>query len=367
MSRRTSLTTVLCLLLVALLPTLLHPRPARGAEPAREFNFDTKALYVGNLIGAVDVRPAAGSAFRVSVALRGQDAAQGLVELQQEGSALRIVFPLEQHNDYVYPELGSGTRVSTSIHAENREEKSWLRKTFGVFKGRQLNVRGSGKGLEVWADVVIEVPEGGALTLRHGVGAINASGPRGDLDLDSNYGVIAVEDVRGDVRADTGSGEVRMRRVEGELDLDTGSGDVGVHDCRSSHARIDTGSGRVEVAGFDGGSLSIDTGSGDVLVTGAKADEADIDTGSGGVRLDLERLGSGRFKVDTGSGDVELRLPEGASASVIADTGSGEVDSDMPGAPFEKMEGDRHRLVVGDGGADVLLDTGSGDIVVGRR
>lgn len=367
MSRRSVAYTIACLVLVALLPTLLHPRPARGAEDAREFTFATKTLYVGNVVGAVDIQPAAGEAFRVTVQLRGEDASRGLVELQQEGSALRIVFPLAQHTTYVYPELGSGRSVSTDIRAENPEEKSWLRRTFGVFKGRRLTVRGSGNGLEVWADVRIEVPAGSALTLRHGVGDITASGVQADLDLDSNYGLVGVEDVRGELRADTGSGAVTVRRVEGDLDLDTGSGDVEVRDSRAGRAHIDTGSGRVGVAGLDCRTLAIDTGSGDVEVVSTSADEADIDTGSGEVRLELDRMGNGRFKVDTGSGGVELRLPAGASASILADTGSGDIDSDVPGASFEKIEGGQRRLVVGDGAADVLLDTGSGSVFVSSR
>lgn len=367
MTRRPLSYTVLCLVLVALLPTLLHPRPARGAEVTREFTFDTKALYVGNLIGAVDVRPATGDDFRVTVNLRGADVPRELVQLQQENDALRIVFPIEQHLSYVYPALGSRVKVSTSIHAENREEKSWLRRTFGLFKERQLTVRGSGSGLEVWADVLIEVPSGGALTLRHGVGDITTAGMKADLDLDSNYGAIDVADLQGDLRADTGSGNVTARGIDGDIDVDTGSGEVSLRDCRAARARVDTGSGRVEVAGVTCETLSIDTGSGDVEVTGASADEADIDTGSGGVRLQLDRMGNGRFKVDTGSGGVELRLPADASASIIADTGSGDIDSDVPGAAFEKLEGDRRRLVVGDGAAEVLLDTGSGSIVVGRQ
>lgn len=367
MTRRSLTATVLCLVLIALLPTLLHPRAARGAEVTREFTLDTSNLYLGNLIGAVDVRPGSGNAFHVTVRLQGEQSAIDMIDMQQVSNALRIVFPLDRHMKYVYPELGSGFRVSTSIRAESREEKSWLRRTFGHFKERQLTVRGSGEGLEVWADVVVEVPAGRALTLRHGVGAITAEGVRGDLDLESSYGPVTVGDIEGETRVDTGSGDVRLSRVDGDIDVDTGSGMVELRGCKGRRVKIDTGSGEVEVDGLDCRALIVDTGSGNVLATGVAVDEAELDTGSGDVRLAFERMGSGRFKIDTGSGGVELDLPGDASADIIADTGSGEIRADVGGAEVEKLEEGRQRLVVGDGAADVLLDTGSGDIVIRRR
>lgn len=367
MKRRSLTATVLCLVLIALLPTLLHPQPAHGAETTREFTVDTSNLYLGNLIGAIDVRPGSGSAFRVTVRLQGDEAAIGMIDLQQESNALRIVFPLDRHMKYVYPALGSGFRVSTSIRAESKEEKSWLRRTFGHFKERQLTVRGSGDGLEVWADVVVEVPSGKALTLRHGVGAITAEGVRADLDLESSYGPVTVGSVEGETRVDTGSGEVRLSRIDGDIDVDTGSGEVDVRDSKGRRVKVDTGSGGVAVAGLDCESLVIDTGSGDVRATGVSVDEAKIDTGSGEVTFVLERMGSGRFKVDTGSGGVELVLPDGASADIVADTGSGDIHTDVPGAEVEKLEGGGRRLVVGDGAADVVLDTGSGNIAIRQR
>ena len=71
MTRRSLTATVLCLVLIALLPTLLHPRAARGAEVTREFTLDTSNLYLGNLIGAVDVRPGSGNAFRIGDSVPG--------------------------------------------------------------------------------------------------------------------------------------------------------------------------------------------------------------------------------------------------------------------------------------------------------
>lgn len=367
MNRRPLSPVALCLFLIACLPSLLAVPSAGAAEITREFTFATTDLYVGNLIGAIDVRQGQGDAFKVTVNLRGDDMSADRITLEQESDALRIRFPLEKHDSYVYPAMGRGSRCTFSIHDQDTNEKSWLRRTFAMLSGNRVTVRGSGNGLEMWADVTVEVPAGRTLTLRHGVGEVTAADLRADLDLETNVGGIGVERLVGDLRADTGSGNVRATDVEGDLDVDTGSGDVELRDCVADLAKVDTGSGEVEVSGLRCSTLDIDTGSGGVTATGVAADEAKIDTGSGQVTLRLDRMGDGRFVVDTGSGDVELELPQTASAKIVADTGSGDIDSRVPGAHFEKLDDGSRRLVVGDGSADVTLDTGSGSVVVSRK
>ncbi len=65
--------------------------------------------------------------------------------------------------------------------------------------------------------------------------------------------------------------------------------------------------------------------------------------------------------VDTGSGDVSLTLPASWAASVELDTSSGEIHSDFQ-MMVEEMDEDYFRGRVGDGGGELSVDTGSGDI-----
>jgi DUF4097 and DUF4098 domain-containing protein YvlB len=95
-------------------------------------------------------------------------------------------------------------------------------------------------------------------------------------------------------------------------------------------------------------------------------DEADIDTGSGAVTLELDRMGAGTFRIDTGSGSITLRVPPDASAEVDAETGSGGIDLDVGEVQVRRMERDEASFVIGDGRAQVSLDTGSGRIRVTR-
>ncbi|MBE0567492.1 MAG: DUF4097 family beta strand repeat protein [Krumholzibacteria bacterium] len=353
----------------ALLAVLLTAGAALGGEFERTFTFTGDDLEIVSMIGATTVVAAAGDAYEVTVRVRGKDAAEDLITFAAEegrDSSLLVRFPVDEHTRYVYPALGS-SKSTIHFRDDDPQETSWLRKVFAGLGGERITVSGSGRGLEVWADVTVAVPAGAGLKVRQGVGEVQARGVRGDLDLDTHAGGITVEDLEGDLRADTGSGQVTAAGVRGDLSIDTGSGSVELAAVKGAKVHVDTGSGRVRAETIDCTDLLIDTGSGSVRARGVSADRAKIDTGSGGVELQLDRMGTGRFVIDTGSGSIELELPEDASASISADTGSGSVRADVAGAEIQHKERNEMRLVVGDGAARVTLDAGSGSITVKGR
>jgi hypothetical protein len=353
--------------LALLILLALFAAAAQAAEFQEEFTFEGKELLVSNMIGRIDVVPTEAEVFLVTVSVRGEDATEDLLEfVLEEGSqgALAIKFPLEEHTKYTYPELGRNS--STTIHFKNDGDSdgSWLRKVFSGWGGKKITVKGKGNGLELWADVTIEVPARRILDVRHGVGEIVAGNLEADLNLDTNSGPISVDGLEGDLLADTGSGRVTAVGITGEVNIDTGSGSVRVADCRGSEVKVDTGSGSVEVDMVDCEYLLVDTGSGGVEASGIKADRAKIDTGSGGVTLQLDRMGDGRFVVDTGSGSIELVLPADASARITADTGSGSVRNKVTGAEVVLAGRDELDMTVGTGAARVILDAGSGSVTI---
>jgi DUF4097 and DUF4098 domain-containing protein YvlB len=127
---------------------------------------------------------------------------------------------------------------------------------------------------------------------------------------------------------------------------------------------VDTGSGGVDVDAANVQDLSIDTGSGSVEAYEIACDNASIDTGSGSVRLELVRMGRGRYDVDTGSGGIRVHLPRDISASFEADSGSGGISVDIEGVALsrrQERDGEAH-FTVGDGGSRFRLSTGSGTI-----
>ena len=336
---------------------------ALAADFEKDFTFNGDELTISNLIGKVDVRPTSADQIRVSVMVRGDDARQELIEFEiNEGAKaeLHINFPIDDHKKYVYPELGSGSKTSISYHGDD-QGGSWLKKVFGRNK---ITVRGKGSGLELWADVVVEVPRGRKLEVKLGVGEIEAAEVQADLVLDINSGAISASNIEGDLLADTGSGRVTVVDVDGNVHVDTGSGKVDLENCRGESIYVDTGSGSVKGDILICEKLTIDTGSGSVRASGVTADAATIDTGSGSVFLQLDSMGTGRFLLDTGSGSIVLELPDDASARITADTGSGSMNNELRGAIVKNMGRREMTLEVGDGEARVTLDAGSGSITV---
>lgn len=357
MTRRTIGMVAAGLLVVA--AGVLAPPAAAGLQ--RELTLEADELKLVNLIGEVRIEPARGERFEIEIDIEGADATEERITIEtDEGRHARVLirFPIDEERRYVYPRLPRGSNSTFSA-------RSLLERGGGLWdllRGDKIRVRSRGSGLELWADVIIRVPRGKRLELRHGVGEVSARGTEGDLDLDTISGGITAREIEGDLRADTGSGGVELEEIAGNILVDTGSGGVEISNCRGDEIHIDTGSGRVEATGIVCEELVIDTGSGGVRARHIAAEDAEIDTGSGGARLELDRMGRGDFVVDTGSGSIEFEMPADASARVTADTGSGSVRVDVPGVRVRRRDADHVSFSIGDGESRVLLDAGSGSI-----
>ncbi len=193
-------------------------------------------------------------------------------------------------------------------------------------------------------DYEVTVPPDTRLRAETGSGTHRVRGVRRGVDVSSGSGDVELEDIAGGVRADTGSGNVRGHRVAGPVDVSTGSGDVRLDLAAPGSVRAHTGSGEVEVRGVVGG-LAIDTGSGNVVAAGVPRGRWTVETSSGDVAIRAGRQ-SYDLDVDTGSGDITVGRP-------VQMTVQGRVTS-----------GSRDQLAgrVGGGGPLVRVRTGSGDV-----
>lgn len=350
---------------LALIPILLALGAlAASAEEFREtVRVDGDSCTLINLLGHVEV-VRGGNEFEVEIRVRGGDADRESVRIlreERDGSdVVRIQFPTDREDTFIYPPMGKG-KTTITFRDESREGGIWQRLR-GAVGGRRLTIKGDGRGFEAWADVTVRVPEGRRAEIRLGAGDVVAEGVRGDLVLDTHSGPIEARDIRGDLVCDTGSGAVRVRDCEGRVHVDTGSGAVQGENLRGPRVLVDTGSGGVILDRVDCEKLDVDTGSGSVKAVDVSCDAASIDTGSGSVRLELRRMGKGKYLLDTGSGGVTLVLPGDASCRVACETGSGGVDVDIDGVTVEREGRDEARFTLGGGEARVVIDTGSGGI-----
>lgn len=369
--------------LLAALLALLLAGPARAEW--QEFTAGGDELLVGNLVGFVEVLPADGGDFRIEAEVDGKDAGEAEIRFDQRDGEFLVMFPIGEHDRYSYPSMGRG-RTQIRLDERGRAHRSSWWSQLRTLGADDIEVRGDGRGLQVWVDLRIHVPAGKRLVLEHGVGEIEASGLRaksslrvlsgsvmardcsGGLEVDTGSGHVELADISGHLLVDTGSGHVELEGFEGEeLAIDTGSGHVEIARAKAKKVHVDTGSGSVKLDEVDCSELAVDTGSGGVEARRLGADDVEVDTGSGSVRLELVRMGDGDYVIDTGSGGITLYVPEGASAEFEADTGSGGVHIDVAGAQVHHKKRDRARFTMGDGAAQVHLDTGSGSVRVASR
>ena len=322
-----------------------------GQETAR-ISGDRVAVY--NLAGEVEVVRGGGSDVVVTVSRGGDDAERLTVETGRiDGlETLRVVYPDDQ---IVYREMGRGSSTELRVRDDG---------TFGN-GGDRVRIRGSGDGLEAWADLRIEVPQGTDLAVYVAVGHVQAADVQGTLLLDTHSGRVDARNIVGDLTVDTGSGAVEVDGVEGSVSVDTGSGRVTVNNASGAALEVDTGSGSVrgEELAFD--RVGVDTGSGSIRLERVSARDLNLDTGSGSVDLEL-MTDVDRLEVDTGSGSVTVRIPDSLGAEVELDTGSGGIDLDVE-LSSARLRRDHATGQIGDGQGTIKLDTGSGGIRLLRR
>lgn len=313
------------------------------------------SVAVYNLAGAVEIVPGSGSDVVVEITRGGSDARE--LEVQVMGvegrEALVVRYPGDR---IIYPEMGRNSNSTTRVRSDG---------TFSRGQGSKVEIRGSGNGLEAWADLRISVPRGQDFALFLIVGETNLADIEGQILVDTGSGAVHARTGSGNLEIDTGSGEITVRGFEGELGLDTGSGSVEISDIRGGHVNVDTGSGSVVADGISASRLGVDTGSGRIELSGVSAPDVVLDTGSGSVEVELLQ-DVDDLEIDTGAGSVTVWVNETVGARVELDTGSGGIDLDIP-LEVREAKRDYVRGTLGDGVGNIHIDTGSGTIRLLRR
>ena len=335
---------------------LILQAPVQAQTESRTLAGDRVSIY--NLVGKVRLQPGTGASVVVQITRGGRDASQ--LSLQtgdiRGSNSLRVIYPADR---IVYPEMSF--RSSTEIHVNGdgtfNDQGGW------DWRERdRVQIRGSGSGLEAYADMVVSVPRGQRISVNLGVGQANVANVDGDISVDVSAATISTEHTKGTLNLDTGSGSVTVIDAQGDVNLDTGSGSVTVDGVRGNQLKLDTGSGRMTVDNVDVRIFDADVGSGGIRVSRAKAARVNLDAGSGGVDLDLLSTVE-ELLVDTGSGGVTVRLPATQSAEVDIETGSGGISSDF--AVQTTRFGRNHlrgHIGGGESRALIRIEAGSGSV-----
>ena len=214
-------------------------------------------------------------------------------------------------------------------------------------RGVQVRVRNAKHKRSVdGTDLYLRIPE---------TASIEAEGVSCDISVDGVHGKnITLNTVSGDLIIDAEPARLELSSVSGDIELE---GDI----ARSS---IESVSGDITMNSTSG-EVSVSTVSGDLTLDGGKINRGRFESVSGEVSLSLSLEDGGRLTCDSMSGDVSLRLPSSQEAEFSAQSYSGDIRTDFgksisasrgPGTMLE------HR--VGDNGAQIRLETFSGDISI---
>jgi Putative adhesin len=178
-------------------------------------------------------------------------------------------------------------------------------------------------GAKVDARIVAEVPTGAAVTY---------VGVSADL---IGIGLVGTQEYR------TVSGDLVLSDMGGQLRVNGVSGDVSLR----ADAPI---------------RLQANTVSGDLSAIAPRLDECRVVTVSGDVELEGELAGQVEHRVETVSGDLSL----GAVSGLTLEVRGLSTDVDINLAHRSEGSRDRRRYVIGDGAAQLLFSSMSGDVSV---
>ena len=351
-------------LLVAASLALAAPALAAPATNTVEHSIPAGGrVKIANLAGTLDLTPAPAGPVKVVAVVHAEgDSAEEtrrLIEamrwVQEPDGTWNLAYPVDDYDAFTYPDEGHSSGGSSS----------------GKFRGERVRVYGRGGGgfrgdaPVLFADVTVHVPRGVRLEVVNMVGSARGEGLAvTELRVDTGSGNVKLSRVDGQLVADTGSGDVELSEITGDTVADTGSGTVRIDGIEGDRLKADTGSGDVEISNGSVRELVADTGSGDIEIREVVFTTFSGDTGSGDVTVRGGMAGAERIHVDTGSGEVQLLGGEGFEFDLDADTGSGEVEIGYDDA---EVRGTRREITGarrGSGRTRVVVETGSGDVVV---
>jgi hypothetical protein len=359
---RTAAATIGLLGILAAAPTVRAAEVTRKLE-AQLSGTDVAAFAVENLAGTMRIEAGPDGAVSVEATIHAEDdeLARGMRLERVAGEStptLRVRYPDGIKTiRYRAPHDGDDYGFSLLLFEGSRYD----------YDGHRYRVS-SGHGKRLWVDLVVRVPA--HLTRAR------------FRDL---AGLVDAQGFEGVVRFEVASADLVLRQLGGDLTLSGSSGDTRASDIRGRW-KSDFSSGDCVLDTFDGDTLTLDTSSGDIRVHGAKAARIAVETSSGDASFrsaDIEEFqghsSSGDFlleqttgrlknvRVHTSSGDVQLRLPPEASFEADADQSSGDMSIRFHDGSSTMS---RHKLVGfhrGEGGAQIRVETSSGDLTIAPR
>lgn len=197
-------------------------------------------------------------------------------------------------------------------------------------------------------------------------------GPASAVDLDITVPAWIGLDISGvytDVSVVGAGGPVTVETVQGEVAVSGGQGLVSLSSVQGS-VRLQGAKGRIEVRSVNedvhvsetSGEIRAESVNGEVTLDKVDATTLDASTVNGDVAYDGPIHNGGRYALSSHNGDITLSIPVGASAAVSVSTFSGDFESEFPVTLSQGRKGKRFNFTLGNGGAEIELESFQGTI-----
>ncbi len=193
-------------------------------------------------------------------------------------------------------------------------------------------------------ELKLMVPKGASIDATAVSADVNVSG------LDNEK--LTASSVSGNVRVNSSSRRVSIESVSGDVEF-TG---------QTARISAESVSGDVELSGVSG-EVSATTVSGDMELQADLIESGKFETVSGDMMIHTKVSGNGKLSAESMSGDVTVLLPAAQSGVFKAESFSGRISTDFGSVDQAKYgPGSRLKYVAGDGGAEVRVESFSGNI-----
>jgi DUF4097 and DUF4098 domain-containing protein YvlB len=184
---------------------------------------------------------------------------------------------------------------------------------------------------------------------------LDLSGVNTEISVAGSRATIAAETVQGDVQVEGGVGLVSLRSVQGGVSLSGAKGRLEVHSVNAD----------VEVVGSSG-EVTAETVNGDVTLSRVNGSSVTASSLNGDVDYDGPIRDGGRYALSTHNGGITVTVAEGTNAAVSVSTFNGEFASEFPVTLTETRKGKRFGFRLGNGSAQVTLESFQGSIELVR-
>jgi DUF4097 and DUF4098 domain-containing protein YvlB len=176
-----------------------------------------------------------------------------------------------------------------------------------------------------------------------------------DVTVEGSNGEIDVETVEGNITIVGGSGSVSAETVSGEINIDAADGIIEASSV-AEDVRVSNSSGEI----------AVETVGGSIILDGLSATVVVAESVGGRVSFDGIIVDGGAYVFASHGGTVSITIPGDSNALVALASVRGDITSDFPGTP-DLERGGRNRFTIGNGGADIEVETFGGRIVLRRR